>query len=153
MVVVVTFDGNGATPFQQNKSVLCGKEYGTLTSLEERIGYDFDGWYTEANSDDEVTSSSTVQNTAAQTLYTHWTANNHAVIFNAKGDSVSASSKKIVTYGDPPTAMRSGYEFDGPFTNKSDGNVITSSDVVKTPSDHTIYVRTEPSTSTQSHSR
>ena len=48
-MVVATFDGNGAMPSQQIKSVLCGKEHGTLASLEERTGYTFVGWYTEAN--------------------------------------------------------------------------------------------------------
>ena len=56
MVVVVTFDGNGAMPSQQSKSALYGKEYGALTSLEERTGYEFYGWYTEANDGSEVTS-------------------------------------------------------------------------------------------------
>ena len=59
-MVVATFNDNGATPSQQSKGALCRKEYGTLTSLEEGIGYDFDGWYTEANDGDEVKSPSTV---------------------------------------------------------------------------------------------
>ena len=93
-MVVVTFDGNGAMLSQKSKGALCRKEYGTLASLEERTGYGFAGWYTEANDGDEVTSSSTVETATDHTLYTHWTANNYTVIFNANGGSVSATSKK-----------------------------------------------------------
>ena len=68
--------------------------YGTLDSLEERTGYEFDGWYTEVNDGEKIDTTTIVKTADNHTLYVHWTANNHTVIFNANGGSVSATSKK-----------------------------------------------------------
>ena len=68
---------------QQSKSVLCGKEYGDLPSLEERTGYTA-GWYTDEGT--PVASSTMVQTAADHTIHAHWTAiNQYNLTFEANG--------------------------------------------------------------------
>lgn len=56
------------------KYVKAGGTYGTLPT-PTRSGYTFDGWYTAASGGTKITSSSTY---TTQTLYAHWTHQNHS---------------------------------------------------------------------------
>lgn len=69
----VTFNANGGTTPTASKSVTYGSTYGTLPT-PTRSGYAFLGWFTEQEGGTQITSSSTVNITAAQTLYAHWEA-------------------------------------------------------------------------------
>ncbi|MBQ9492996.1 MAG: InlB B-repeat-containing protein, partial [Oscillibacter sp.] len=50
-----------------------GQTYGTLPT-PTRANYTFNGWFTAASGGTQVTASTTVNLTAAQVLYAHWTA-------------------------------------------------------------------------------
>ena len=69
----VTFNANGGTTPTASKSVTYGSTYGTLPT-PTRSGYAFLGWFTAETGGTQITSSSTVTITAAQTLYAHWEA-------------------------------------------------------------------------------
>ena len=71
----VTFDGQGGTaPVPASKSVTYGSTYGTLATTS-RTGYTFGGWWTGAGGTGaEVTATTAVTITSAQTLYAKWTA-------------------------------------------------------------------------------
>ena len=71
----VTFDAQGGTAASPaSTNVTYGSTYGTLAATA-RTGYTFAGWWTGAGgSGTEVTSSTTVTITGAQTLYANWTA-------------------------------------------------------------------------------
>ena len=49
-----------------------GRTYGTLPT-PTKSGSTFDGWYTSASGGEKVTSSTTVTNASAHTIYAHWT--------------------------------------------------------------------------------
>ena len=68
----VTFNANGGSVSQSSKSVANGGTYGTLPT-PTRDGYTFDGWFTASVGGTQVTASSTVNLSANQTLYAHWT--------------------------------------------------------------------------------
>lgn len=64
------------------------------------------------------------------------------VIFNANGGTVSLGSKTITsgnTYGDLPEPTRSGYTFDGWFTEVVGGDKINSDTIVALSEEHTLY--------------
>ena len=66
----------------------------------------------------------------------------YTVTFDAKGGSVSPTSKSVVIgekYGTLPTPTRDGYRFDGWYTAASGGTKITSTSIVNITSDHTLY--------------
>lgn len=67
----VTFDVNGGTTSTNSKSVIYDSTYGTLP-IPTKSGYTFKGWYTSASEGTQITSSTKVSITSAQTLYAQW---------------------------------------------------------------------------------
>lgn len=64
------------------------------------------------------------------------------VTFNANGGTVSTTSKTVTyskTYGTLPTPSRTGYSFSGWYTSSSGGDKVTSSTIVDSTSNHTLY--------------
>ena len=68
----ITFDPGEGTILTASKEVTYGDTYGELP-LPVRVGYDFDGWFTEAEGGEQVTADTQVETTGNQTLYAHWT--------------------------------------------------------------------------------
>lgn len=52
-------------------TVTNGNSYGNLPT-PSRVGYKFNGWYTQTSGGSQITSSTTVNLTGDQTLYAHW---------------------------------------------------------------------------------
>ena len=71
----VTFDPNGGNELAEadkTKVVKIGEAYGELPT-PTRKGYNFAGWYTEAEEGTVVTANTTVSAMTDHTLYAHWT--------------------------------------------------------------------------------
>lgn len=138
----VSFDKNGGnTPSQTSKTVTYGSTYGTLPTCT-RTGYTLAGWYTTKTGGTKITSSTTVNLNADQTLYAHWTANTYTVTFDPNEGSVTTTSKTVTygsTYGTLPTPTRTGYTFDGWYTTKTGGTKITSSSTVSITAAQTLF--------------
>jgi len=142
----VTFNSNGGgTPSPASKTVTYGSTYGTLATAS-RTGYTLAGWYTAASGGTQITASSTVSITAAQTLYAHWTANTYTVTFDANGGTVTPATKSVTyasAYGTLPTPTRSGYKFLGWFTGLTTGTQVTATTNVTFNYNHTLYAHWE----------
>ena len=67
-----------------NKPVTYDSTYGELATTT-RTGHTFNGWFTAATGGTLVTSASTVDITADQTLFAQWTASTYTVTFDANG--------------------------------------------------------------------
>ena len=138
----VNFDaGTGATVTPSAATVTYDSAYGSLP-VPAKTGYDFSGWFTAADGGSEVTASTIVKITDAQTLYAHWTAKTYKVTFNANGGSVSTASKNVTydeTYGDLPTPARTGHSFAGWFTAADGGSKVTSETKVEITDARTLY--------------
>ena len=106
----IVFDGNGGTPSENTTTV----EHGDTITLPDatRIGYTFNGWYTEREGGEEVNNSTTY--TESKTLYAHYTKNIYTVTVN-KGTGISATTGSgTYSYEDPVTVgytLSAGYEF------------------------------------------
>ncbi len=64
------------------------------------------------------------------------------VTFDANGGTCDTKSIKVKTgsaYGDLPTAVCDGYDFEGWFTKKTDGKKVTSTTKMNATRDHTLY--------------
>lgn len=64
------------------------------------------------------------------------------VRLNANGGKVSPASKVVTcgsTYGTLPTPTRTGYDFDGWYTQKTDGTKVDDNTTVTTAANHTLY--------------
>ena len=122
-------------------------------------GYTFTGWSTSstATSGSTTTSSSwgktwyplsiTVTgtnstNSASITYYAIFRPNNYTVTFNPNNGSVDPTSKSVTydaTYGELPTPTRSGYTFNGWYTDATNGTKVTSSTPVKITAPQTLF--------------
>ena len=137
----VTFNANGGTVSTKSKNVTIGKTYGTLPT-PNRTGYSFDGWYTQKTDGTEVKNTTSVGTNPPTTLYAHWIAKKYTVTLDANGGTVSMKSR-TATYGSKypalPAPTRTGYTFDGWYTQKTDGTKVDDNTTVTTAADHTLY--------------
>ncbi|MBR5309665.1 MAG: InlB B-repeat-containing protein, partial [Oscillospiraceae bacterium] len=76
-----------------------------------------------------------------------WTPNKYSVVFDVDGGTVSSGSVSTRTvtfgseYGELPVLTKRGYSFDGWYSAKEGGKLITAETVVSTAEDHTLYAR------------
>lgn len=104
----VTFNKNGGnTPNPTSKTVTQGSTYGTLATCT-RTGYTLKGWYTAASGGTKVTSSTTVNLTANQTLYAQWTPITYTIAYNANGGTGTTASSSH-TYGTAKALTANGF--------------------------------------------
>lgn len=139
----VTFDGNGGTVPIVGFSVTNGSHYGTLP-IPTRTGHTFDGWYTAVSGGSQVTESTTVNLSANQTLYAHWTIETYTypVVFDSRGGSLSIYTKDVVVgqpYGELFIPTKNGYTFNGWYTAAEGGKQITSSTIVGPADPQILY--------------
>jgi len=127
--------------------VYYGQAYSDQMPTPTKLGYGFDGWYTEQTSGTKITAATTCKLTADQTLYAHWKAKKYMVSFDANGGTCEWSAKEY-TYnqklGELPTPTRKGYSFNGWFTDKNGGSMITDETVMTYTSNVTIYAHWTP---------
>lgn len=146
---LVTFDPNGGRVSPASTAVTIGKKYGPLPT-PNRTGYSFDGWYTKETGGTKVTETTTVGENPPTKLYAHWIAKKYLVIFDANGGRINTASGQVktktdtVTYGSKynslPTPTRTGgYNFDGWYTDQTNGTKVESDTTVTTAKDHILY--------------
>lgn len=145
----VQFNPNGGTVGTKSKNVTIGKTYGTLPT-PTRTGYDFDGWYTKETGGTKVDKNTTVGTNPPATLYAHWIAKKYLVTLNANGGKIDTTSGQVstksytATYGSkynflPRPIRTGGYNFDGWYTDQTNGTKVTSATTVTTTKDHILY--------------
>lgn len=145
----VQFNPNGGTVGTKSKNVTIGKTYGTLPT-PTRTGYDFDGWYTKETGGTKVDKNTTVGTNPPATLYAHWIAKKYLVTLNANGGKIDTTSGQVstksytATYGSkynflPRPIRTGGYNFDGWYTDQTNGTKVESDTTVTTAKDHILY--------------
>ena len=146
---LVTFDPNGGRVSPASTAVTIGKKYGPLPT-PNRTGYSFDGWYTKETGGTKVTESTYVGTNPPATLYAHWTAKKYLVTLNANGGKIDTTSGQVstksytATYGSkynflPRPIRTGGYNFDGWYTDQTNGTKVDSDTTVTTAKDHILY--------------
>lgn len=136
----VTFNANGGSVTTASKEVTYNSTYGTLPT-PTRTGYTFNGWFTAASGGSRIYSSTSVTILADQTLYAQWTAKTYTVTFdyNYSDHSTTTTVTFGSAYGTLPSPKRDYYTFNGWYTAEYGGSKVTSSTIVSTDSDHTLY--------------
>ncbi|MCR5702659.1 MAG: InlB B-repeat-containing protein [Lachnospiraceae bacterium] len=137
----VTFNPNGGSVTPTYKNVSYDSEYGELPT-PEYTGHTFDGWFTAQTSGNRVLESTIFKSTTDTTIYAHWITNRYTVTYDANGGSVDKESFTVAygaQYGNLEQPTRTGYNFDGWYTAKTGGTLITSETTMSKLADHTIY--------------
>ncbi len=145
----VSLDANGgalASGDPTSLTVYAGGVYPALPT-PTRAGYTFDGWYTAADNGTKVAAGDTVTNTAAHTLYAHWTGSSVTVNLDAMGGAAQTplSVEMGKPYGPLPTPAagtddkHKGQTFAGWFTGPYGGLPVTDTTLVDNAAEHTLY--------------
>ena len=130
--ITVTFDkNNGNNPSYSSKQYTYGEPYGDLPT-GSRTGYKFLGWYTASSGGTLVTIWSTVDSEKDITLYAHYSYSSNLIKVTldpnyTNGKTVAVYVTKNSTYGELPSAVRTGFTFNGWYTSTTGGDKITSS--------------------------
>jgi uncharacterized repeat protein (TIGR02543 family) len=138
---LVSFDSNGGKEVSSNLTVTYNSNYGSLQTTT-KDGYEFDGWYTEKDGGEQVTSTTVVKIIENQTLYAHWKVKKYQVCFDSNGGNEVESCKEVTydsTYEDLPITEKEGYTFLGWFTLANDGTQILPTTVVTITENQTLY--------------
>ena len=128
-----------------SKAIVYNEKIGQLPNVSKE-GYNFIGWYTEINGGSEVTSNTIGREDIR--LYARWEAKEYTLTYNNNGGSgcTSKTGRYDSAWGNLCTATRSGYTFNGWYTQISGGSEVTSSTIVK--GNITVYARWTPKTYT-----
>ena len=93
----VTFNPNGGSVSPTTATVTYDSTYGSLPT-PTRTGYNFAGWWTATSNGTQITSSTKVAITAAQTLYAKWNINSYTLSIDPNGGyRVSDNSTAVIT--------------------------------------------------------
>jgi uncharacterized repeat protein (TIGR02543 family) len=139
----ITYNPNGGKADTENVILAGGDVFGDMPT-PTRYGYNFEGWFDDAEGGNEITSSSVVSEDAE--LYAHWTPVSVMVYFYKNDGSVSYSSMYVDYEGTYENALSSLYKYTwsghtliGWFTEKDGGTQITPDTIVKTTDSHNLY--------------
>ena len=140
----VTFYGNGGTPNETIKSIYYGNLYSTIMPAHNWTGHQFDGWYTTAiGPGDKVLPSDEYLLFGNQNLYARWSIEQYTVKFNTHGVGSNPADINVAhgsKYGTLPVLpQRTGYTFNGWYTEQTGGNKVTSDTVVI--ANHTLHAQ------------
>ncbi|MBM4011557.1 MAG: hypothetical protein FJ286_09280 [Planctomycetes bacterium] len=147
----VAFDAQGGTaPSPASKRVTAGSPYGPLATTS-RPGYTFAGWWTaRGDGGTQVTDTTNVAISAAQTLYARWAPSSiHTVTFDAQGGVAPSPATTSVTfnaaYGPLATTTRSDHLFAGWWTGPGGtGTLVNATTQVTTAANHALYAKWTP---------
>jgi uncharacterized protein (TIGR02145 family)/uncharacterized repeat protein (TIGR02543 family) len=145
-VYTVTFNPNGGAVSPTSAKVgIDGLIDGDLP-VPARAGYRFDGWFTTSAATGGLEVTEEYEYSANTTIYARWTLVTYTIIFDPNGGAVAVSSGVTGTGGRlaslPTPSSRSGYVFDGWFTESSGGDKVTTSTAFD--GDATIYAQWSP---------
>ena len=141
--VNLIYDSCGGDISTLSKSVQYDRPFGELETPIRDV-YIFDGWFTEKEGGNTVSSETIVDFTEDKTIFAHWSVISYLIYYDANGGTISDSGKTVTydcAYGNLPTPILPGFVFDGWYTDISGGELITSETIVKTAKDHTLYAR------------
>ena len=142
---VWSFDAQGGTVDTLSKNVTYDDVIGFLP-IPERIGYDFDGWFTEINNGTEITVDNAVNIVGNKIIYAHWIPQVVFIYFNSNGGTFeSGNAFRGVDYnsllGILPNITKEGYMLTGWFSEDVGGTEITSETLINFTESRNYYAR------------
>ena len=114
---VMTFDANGGKVGTKTGDINGAQALSGSLPTPTRAGYDFDGWYTQADGGDEIT----IDNIPLEdiTVYAHWTPILYTITYDLAGGALSGGTTNPTQYTvETPTftlnnPTKTGHDFTG----------------------------------------
>lgn len=138
--VTVSFNTDGGSAVQDVTARYDTKVAAPAVPTKEH--YSFLGWYKDEALTVAFNFDTTV--TSDMTLYAKWKLNEFTVTFNANGGNTSVTSKEVIygeSYKEMPVPTRTGYTFNGWYTEATGGTKITADTEVTATVNHTLYAQ------------
>jgi hypothetical protein len=138
----VAFAANGGNCGEPEKIYAIGEAYGGLP-IASKPGSAFNGWWTAKSGGKRVTEASVATETAARTLWAHWTKT-QTLAYDANGGKCKTKSKKATVgkkYGALATATLAGHGFTGWWTEREGGIPVTAADLATEEASRTVYAQ------------
>lgn len=148
----VAFNANGGSCSTTSKTVYYDSTYGSLPT-PTRTGFTFKGWFTAIAGGTQISASTKVKITSAQTLYAQWTPDNCTITFDVNGGNGQANMTSLTveqgsvigTTLDNRTPGAPNYmHFAGWYDAITGGTQYTSSSRAPYSKTLTLYARWEP---------
>ena len=137
----ITYDTKGGEI--ENADDFKNYEYGKGLTLPTptRTGYTFNGWYENDDFDGSAVEEISATDTGSKTYYAKWTVIRSKVTLDYQDGTTPDETLDVEYDGtyELPTPERTGYDFDGWFTEESGGNTVTSGDTVTIIEDQILY--------------
>ncbi|MNS46785.1 Listeria-Bacteroides repeat domain [compost metagenome] len=133
-----------------SKLVTTGQSYGVLPTPTAVDGYEFQGWYAEPSLAVKVDESTVVTQTTDHYLYGKWKKTKVTITYETTTieSTVTPKTQDLIigsAYGSLPTpTSRTGYTFDGWYTDTGYTNKISASSIVTQTTDYTVYAKWKP---------
>jgi len=126
----VTLNTNGGTINSGNVTEYTYGVGAALPADVTKVGYEFDGWFDNANLDGDPVTAITAAATGAKQYWAGWTASVYDVTLNSNGGAINSGVITEYTYGVgaalPSDVTRHGYNFTGWYDNENlTGTAIT----------------------------
>ena len=142
--LTITYDSQEGSAISAG-STTAGGSIASSPGTPSRAGYTFNGWIVTASGGSAITFPYTHSQTASFTLYAQWSANTLNITYDANGGSTpaggSATTTTDSTISTLATTSRSGYTFNGWFTQSSGGTQITTSAAHNQTASFTLYAQ------------
>ena len=107
-------------------------------TIEDKEGFEFDGWYTDSEFKNEFDFSNPVKSDL--TLYARWNKKKYTVSFVLKGKDIPSQKVEFDLHAtEPRVETKEGFKFDGWYTDKEFKNKFNFSDPIK--NDLSLYAR------------
>ena len=127
----INFDLNGGTingsDTMETQTVYSNEKLGTAnvpTTPPQRTGYDFDGWYTQAEGGTKYTFTEAVSSNII--LYAHWNAHSHTVTLENDENKETNSFDYGSSVSVPTPTKKTGYNFNHWEVTVPDGEIAPS---------------------------
>lgn len=158
--VSISFTVTGRTftaTYHLNDGTLLNSDNESITSQElpeeaemfknltlSRAGYLFDGWYTDSALTQLFCAAGATAYMPCNDvdLYAKWKPHYYTLVFNANGGTVSETERTVycdTPIGTLPTPTRTGYTFDGWYTQATGGTLVTADTAYVTTETVTLY--------------
>lgn len=151
----IIFDAQGGIAQWTEKTVLFGQKYENLIPEATRTGYTFNGWYTESQNGNKITTDTTHNIASDITYYAQWIPNTFTIAYSANG-GLGSMSDSIHDYSTPSNLTacsftKTNYSFAG-WNTKSDGsgtfyndqhdaNTLAANEQIPTNSIYPLYAQ------------